>query len=187
MGRTFKSGLAIKCVLLYDNKPTYHGAVVKIPGRCSTTHATTRFGLTAITSDRGAVIVDAIVLAMGIPPDTKTSIEFGLIEPQREDPSGDAPISMVDLRAICMEINERRESNPIDLRGLMGHYREEVASEILYQVVRVGSNRNTFALLHMVQISAIWQDGVDREWARTRGDEFRTNCNQAHTVVLKPD
>ena len=98
---------------------------------------------------------------MGLPPDTRTSNEFGTIEPHREDPSDDAPIAMGALRKICMAIHEPRESNTIDLHGSLGNFRADVASEILYQ----GPSSNTFALLRRVRISEIWEDSVGRSGA----------------------
>ena len=81
----------------------------------------------------GMVVVDAVIRAMWLPPDTRTSSEFGPIEPKRADPSDDAPIVMVALRKICMAIHEPLDSNTIDLHGSMGDYRADVASEILYR------------------------------------------------------
>ena len=80
----------------------------------------------------GALVVDAIVRAMGLPPDTRTSSAFGSIDPKAEDPSGDALIVMVALRRICMAIHEPLDSDAIDLRGGMGDHGAEIASEILH-------------------------------------------------------
>ena len=80
----------------------------------------------------GMLVVDAVIRAMRLPPDTKTTSGFGRIDPKAEESSDIAPVAMGALRRICASIHEPLDTDVIDIRERADDRGAEIAADLLY-------------------------------------------------------